>query len=227
MREKSMELSGFEEIAALDLEPIKTKLMHGKSGEGWAPERVAAAEREYRRFLFLMKKHPDELVAPTTEVDDFWHQHILDTAKYADDCQKVFGYFLHHYPYLGLLGEADAARRLAAGSRMRVLYEQSFGLAEHDAAGAARPGTGYCAVARADLRTAYCAVTQADLQTAYCAVTAAQDVENKVAYCAVTRKETQTAYCAVTTAARSALTGTAYCAAADVKRECVRETALH
>jgi hypothetical protein len=116
-----------EAIAALDLEPIKVKLMHQESGEGWSLERANAVEFEYRRFLFLMKKYPGEQTAPLVDVDTFWHYHILDTMKYAADCEAVFGYFLHHFPYIGLRGEDDEAAHQRVGRRMQELYEATFG----------------------------------------------------------------------------------------------------
>lgn len=114
-------------IAALDLEPIKVKLMHEESGEGWTLERANAVEFEYRRFLFLMKQFPHEQTAPLVDVDTFWHYHILDTLKYAADCDAVFGHFLHHFPYIGLRGEDDEAAHLRVGLRMKQLYETTFG----------------------------------------------------------------------------------------------------
>jgi hypothetical protein len=114
-------------IDTLDLEPIKVKLMHEESGEGWSLEHANAVEREYRRFLYLMKKYPDEEAAPLMDVDTFWHYHILDTMKYAADCEAVFGHFLHHFPYVGLRGEADEEAHRQMGERMRVLYEETFG----------------------------------------------------------------------------------------------------
>lgn len=114
-------------IAALDLEPIKVKLMHKESGEGWTLERANAVEFEYRRFLYLMKTFPNEQTAPLVDVDTFWHYHILDTMKYAADCDALFGYFLHHFPYIGLRGEDDEAAHIRVGLRMKELYEATFG----------------------------------------------------------------------------------------------------
>jgi hypothetical protein len=118
----------FATLASLDLNTIKVKLMHQRSGEGWTLDRVNAVEKEYRRFLHLTKKYPDEAISPSLDVDRFWHQHILDTVKYARDCEAIFGYFLHHYPYLGLGlgGRDDSAEREHAGERMRELYEETF-----------------------------------------------------------------------------------------------------
>jgi hypothetical protein len=117
----------FTRIASLDLDPIKVKLMHEESGEGWSLAQANAVEFEYRRYLYLMKKFPQEQAAPSVDVDTFWHYHILDTLKYAEDCQTVFGYFLHHFPYVGLRGEDDLIAHQRVGERMRFLYEDTFG----------------------------------------------------------------------------------------------------
>jgi hypothetical protein len=111
----------------LDLDPIKVKLMHVESGESWSQAKANAVETEYRRFLWLMKMYPNESIAPLVDVDTFWHYHILDTMKYARDCEQVFGYFLHHYPYVGMRGGQDEQFRLDSGERMRTLYEATFG----------------------------------------------------------------------------------------------------
>ncbi|MFS2136162.1 hypothetical protein [Duganella sp. Dugasp56] len=152
-------------IDALDLEPIKVKLMHKESGEGWSLERANAIEFEYRRFLFLMKMFPAEQAAPLVDVDTFWHYHILDTMKYAADCDAVFGQFLHHFPYIGLRGEDDLAAHESMGLRMKELYEATFGedYLRHTAglqtAYSASPGaTAYSASpAQAAMKTAYSA----------------------------------------------------------------------
>ncbi|KAB8047394.1 hypothetical protein GCN78_22570 [Janthinobacterium rivuli] len=117
----------FKAIADLNLDAIKVKLMHRESGEGWSLEKANAVEFEYRRFLILMKQFPEEETAPLMDVDTFWHYHILDTLKYAADCEQVFGYFLHHFPYIGLRGEDDEAAHHRVGERMKQLYEQTFG----------------------------------------------------------------------------------------------------
>lgn len=122
----------FKSIAELDLTPIKTKLMHVQSGEGWSQRRADFVEFEYRRFLVLMKKFPNEQTAPSVDVDSFWHYHILDTMKYAADCEQVFGYFLHHFPYIGLHADADEGEQARAGQRMRELYHATFGTTGQD-----------------------------------------------------------------------------------------------
>jgi hypothetical protein len=114
-------------VMELDLERVKTKLMHAKSGEGWSLQKANAVEKEYRRLLCLMKLYPNADTAPTVDADIFWHYHILDTMRYAADCKQVFGYFLHHDPHVGL-GDSEEEDRLRgdSGDRMRELYEATF-----------------------------------------------------------------------------------------------------
>ena len=131
----------FSVFEALDLTAIKMKLTHAESGEGWSEHRANAVEAEYRRFLFLMKKYPDGGASPTVDVDTFWHYHILDTMKYARDCDTLFGFFLHHYPYVGMGAGANEGERQRAGERMRQIYEAEFGACiRGDAAWCAFPG---------------------------------------------------------------------------------------
>ena len=159
----------FDAVMQLDLEPIKMKLMHAASGEGWSLEKANAVEKEYRRFLCLMKMYPDEDTAPLVDVDTFWHYHILDTMKYAADCEQAFGYFLHHYPYVGMPGEDDEQFRLDSGDRMRELYEATFGETYPGAVARAADGaTAWCAsphVEPARAATAWCASPHIDKLT--------------------------------------------------------------
>ena len=128
-------------IAALDLEPIKIKLRH-HSGEGWSEARANAIEKEYRRFLILQHIYQGEASSPTADVDTFWHYHILDTVKYAADCKQAFGYFMHHYPYVGLLEGDEEGVVDATGNRTRELYEATFGEAYIRAESYGKDGNG-------------------------------------------------------------------------------------
>jgi len=177
----------FRAVMQLDLTPIKVKLMHVESGEGWSLEKADAVEKEYRRFLCLMKLYPNEDTAPLVDVDTFWHYHILDTMKYAGDCEQAFGYFLHHYPYVGLGGGDEEQFRLDSADRMRTLYEATFGDAYPGLAPDPVAAAAYCASPGAGAHAAYCASPGA--KAAYCASPGA-----KAAYCA--SPGAKAAYCA-------------------------------
>jgi hypothetical protein len=140
----------FKTIAELDLDSIKVKLMHKESGEGWSLEQANAVEFEYRRFLCIIKLFPDAQTAPLLAVDTFWHYHILDTMKYAADCEQIFGYFLHHSPDKGLRSEDDEAVHNRSGARMQELYEATFGEPY------VRQGEGHAVTASSQSETTWC-----------------------------------------------------------------------
>jgi len=71
--------------------------------------------------------HPRDKIVPNKLVDAFWHAHILDTMKYAADCEHVFGHFVHHFPYFGLRGEEDARELQDAFATTKQRYENLFG----------------------------------------------------------------------------------------------------
>jgi len=182
-----------EAVFALDLDPIKFKLMDADEGYGWTRAEADRHELEYKRFLALVAKYPEEAIVPDKNVDKFWHGHILDTMKYAEDCRNVFGYFLHHFPYFGMRDEEDAANLAKASGRTQELYRQEFGAAK-------QPDAGYCGVAAA----AYCGV--AAEKTAYCGV--ASD-KASAAYCGIAADKGSAAYCGI-----AAEKAAAYCGAA-------------
>lgn len=86
-------------VDTINLSNVKRKLLEEQS---WEPAMLESVERLYRKFLALMLLDPDGSHVPTGPVDRLWHVHILDTVAYAADCERVFGRFVHHNPYLGL-----------------------------------------------------------------------------------------------------------------------------
>ena len=111
----------------LNLEPIIIKAMDSAEGHGWDFTFACRVAAEYRRFLTLCLQNPEAAIVPSNLVDDFWHLHILDTQKYAEDCAHFLGFFLHHFPYFGMRGEKDAENLAASWENTKVLYERDFG----------------------------------------------------------------------------------------------------
>lgn len=107
---RTIELS-IRKIDELDLKMVKFKLCLPveKEGKGWTEEKAEEGEKWYKRFLKLMVWHPDKCISPSILIDEVWHGHILfDTKKYHQDCQNIFGRYIHHFGYYGLRGEQDA-----------------------------------------------------------------------------------------------------------------------
>jgi hypothetical protein len=132
------------DIEGLDLSMIKRKLQDAEEGLGWSAEECDEVEIEYKRYLALKQAYPDREIVPNQPVDKFWHYHILDTMKYAGDCQRIFGFFLHHYPYFGMNGPEDEQALADAFTETAALYEAHFGA----------PYAGSSAKCRARCRTA-------------------------------------------------------------------------
>lgn len=110
-------------INKLDLGPIKFKLVH----EDDLPiEEVRILERQYRQFLMLVHLYSDKSIVPTKDIDKIWHAHILDTQKYREDCQQIFGKFIDHFPYLGLRGPEDVELLNKSFNETAELFSKEF-----------------------------------------------------------------------------------------------------
>lgn len=116
-----------QRINSIDLDPIKFKLMDKAEGQGWSRGYVDHLASEYRKMLYMMTSQSRVPVVPNKDLDEFWHTHILDTRKYAEDCAQTFGRFVHHFPYLGMRGEEDAQLLQTSFGATKSLYETLFG----------------------------------------------------------------------------------------------------
>ena len=115
-------------VATIDFDMVKKKLMDPETGEGWSQDHCDRVCAEYRRFLALRREYPMfAALVPSSPVDTFWHYHILDTQKYAADCESIFGSFLHHYPYYGMRDGKDLVDLENSWINTRNTYERHFG----------------------------------------------------------------------------------------------------
>jgi len=110
---------------SIDLTSVRDAMV---SRHGWTPERADAARGEYLKFLAILRKKPDFPVVPwltdgRDDLDQFWHQHILDTAKYSRDCHYLFGKLVHHDPHL----KKGSKEELSAAQRTQAAYVDSCG----------------------------------------------------------------------------------------------------
>jgi hypothetical protein len=63
-----------------------------------APERLAPAVLEFKRYFALVGLGYRNLGMLSPEADEVWHAFILFTREYAEFCQDAFGMFIHHVP---------------------------------------------------------------------------------------------------------------------------------
>lgn len=62
----------------------------------WSAEERARSFDRYCKWLRLKQRHPTERLAPTRDIDLFWHLHMLAPVAYNRDCQRLFGKLLDH-----------------------------------------------------------------------------------------------------------------------------------
>lgn len=83
-------------IEMIDFEPVKVSFL--RRHPGWCEEEIDLLIFQYRLFLHVKKKFRGRQVMPSAEIDEFWHEHILHTVKYRNDCAEFLGFFLDHTP---------------------------------------------------------------------------------------------------------------------------------
>lgn len=115
-----------DRVDQLNLEPISRVLKH-ENPDFWTDDILQETEADYRRLFALHLLYPAEPIVVNAILDDYWHHHILDTKKYAEDCEVLFGHFLHHDPYFGIDGPEDRQRNLEAFAATQELWEDTFG----------------------------------------------------------------------------------------------------
>ncbi|CAH2904092.1 MAG: hypothetical protein PCALPYG88_7177 [uncultured Paraburkholderia sp.] len=102
------------------------KLLETKNGE-WDMNRAEAAVKNYKRYMAVTKALGGVQLVPNGDIDEIWHMHILDTRAYAKDCDGLFGEYLHHFPYFGMLGEENRHQWLDVQSESASLWQKLFG----------------------------------------------------------------------------------------------------
>ena len=109
-------------VTAMDLSAVVYQMV---TYQGWTRTRALAVERRYRRFFYLKSVMPGGMASPTREVDDFWHQHIINTHRYEPDCLRVAGRFLHH-TFMSFDDPAQARELSAVWLNTWTSYEALF-----------------------------------------------------------------------------------------------------
>jgi hypothetical protein len=72
--------------------------------EGWTDADADEAELWYRHFLWMcyLSDERRPVAGLSRKADKLWHNHILNTIRYTDDCNRIFHQYLHHQPILGI-----------------------------------------------------------------------------------------------------------------------------
>jgi len=185
-------------VRALDLEPIKLRVMDHELGEGWTREYAESVERAYKNYLTMLVKHPEDVedIVVSKDVDEFWHAHILHTMKYTEDCERVFGTYLHHNPEVGERTRAVLDRKAVLAEKTRRLYQQEFGRVRGKAVNSGTDAesrkVAFCSAAVKAGDAAFCS---AAVETASAAFCSAAVEAGKPAFCSAAVKAGDPAFC--------------------------------
>ena len=96
-------------------------------GAAWGLQRAEKAVENYKRYMAITKALGGVQLVPNGDIDEIWHMHILDTRAYMRDCDALFGEYLHHYPYFGMLGEENRNQWLNVQTESERLWNDLFG----------------------------------------------------------------------------------------------------
>ena len=64
-------------------------------------ESLVMLENRYKMFLILKKENRKLRFAPTGDIDEMWHLHMLHPVAYVRDTTRILGYILDHNPGFG------------------------------------------------------------------------------------------------------------------------------
>lgn len=119
-----------EYIFELDFSMLFEKIVnHSTVGHKWTAQEANEGIAFYRNFLYINAKYGKKtpVIPPSIEIDEIWHNHILDTMAYQRDCNSIFGFYFHHYPYFGIRSESDKLNLNDSFEITQKLHEKEFG----------------------------------------------------------------------------------------------------
>ena len=94
--------------------------------KGWSTQTAINAIKKYEKFLMLIAKYPGMPHAPTREIDEIWHLHMLSPRAYLNDCNKLFGEILDHDGGFGKEPEEEIVLK-ATFNITAALWEKEYG----------------------------------------------------------------------------------------------------
>jgi hypothetical protein len=115
----------------MQTQTISTDLLQASYRSDDFPQDWSRAQRErsldrYVRWLDLVARHPGKRMAPTRDIDLFWHLHMLTPVAYHRDCMKLFGKLLDHDGGFGK-GDGELPQLQEVFRRTAQAWEAAYG----------------------------------------------------------------------------------------------------
>lgn len=119
-----------DRLQQLDLQPIADRLIHPNNPATTIVEQPMSSRlMAYLQFLFLMYRYPRLNLVPPSVIAAIWQAHILDTQKYQQDCQQLFGCLdlAHHQACPLPLSTSEQQQLISHFATTCTLFETHFG----------------------------------------------------------------------------------------------------
>lgn len=94
--------------------------------QDWSEDQRQRSLKRYERWLQLKLRHPKARLAPTRDIDMFWHLHMLSPVAYYRDCMRMFGRILDHDGGFGT-GPGELPQLQAVFTSTAYLWEAAYG----------------------------------------------------------------------------------------------------
>lgn len=121
----SSAVAGPEVTISVDLASVVRKAENGFFSNLPEAEATESAAR-YLKFLTLIKRYPHTSLAPTHDIDEMWHAHMLRPVAYYRDCIANFGEIIDHDGGFGA-EEHEVPVLAATFQHTAELWEKEFG----------------------------------------------------------------------------------------------------
>ncbi len=92
----------------------------------WSATKVQRALDRYTRFVLLAARHPGLALAPTRDIDEMWHLHMLSPRAYYEDCMRLFGEVFDHDGGFGK-DASEVSMLRTTFERTARLWEAAYG----------------------------------------------------------------------------------------------------
>lgn len=94
--------------------------------QDWTDEQRRTSLRRYVQWLTLKRDNPRSRLAPTRDIDLFWHLHMLRPVAYHRDCMRLIGRILDHDGGFGK-GEGELPQLQEVFTITAEMWEARFG----------------------------------------------------------------------------------------------------
>src|SRR4051812_25707666 len=111
---------------SISVDLVAASYKSGDFPQDFTDEQRRVSFDRYLKWLQMKQRHPKDRLAPTRDIDLFWHLHMLSPVAYHRDCMRLFGRLLDHDGGFGK-GPGELLRLQEVFTRSALLWEAAYG----------------------------------------------------------------------------------------------------